>query len=160
MAKFYICRRCGNLAGMVRDSGVPMVCCGQKMEELVPNTVEASGEKHLPVVTVEDGALNVNIGSVDHPMVPEHFIGWVYVETETGGQRKVLKPGDAPNVTFCLGDDKPRGRLRILQPPRPVDDKSISGDTLPPAGRFPAGGFCMQQKKRLRPDGHRRLWWR
>ena len=65
MAKFYICRRCGNLAGMVRDSGVPMVCCGQKMEELVPNTVEASGEKHLPVVTVEDGALNVNIGSVD-----------------------------------------------------------------------------------------------
>src|SRR5699024_6037805 len=84
MAKFYICRRCGNLAGMVRDSGVPIVCCGQKMEELVPNTVEASGEKHLPVVTVEDGALNVNIGSVDHPMVPEHFIESVYVETENG----------------------------------------------------------------------------
>ena len=59
-----------------------------------------------PVVTVEDGAINVNIGSVNHPMAPEHFIEWVYVQTERGGQRKTLKPGDDPNVTFSLGDDK------------------------------------------------------
>ena len=83
-----------------------MMCCGQKMTALVPNTVEASGEKHLPVVTVEDGAINVNVGAVNHPMAPEHFIEWVYVQTENGGQRKALKPGDDPNVTFCLGDDK------------------------------------------------------
>ena len=83
-AKFYICRHCGNLIGMVNDSGVPVVCCGQKMEALVPNTVEASGEKHLPAITVEDGAVNVNVGSVDHPMVPEHYIEWVYVQTENG----------------------------------------------------------------------------
>ena len=69
-------------------------------------TVEASGEKHLPVVTVEDGAVHVNVGSVDHPMIPEHYIEWVYVQTENGGQRKALKPGDAPSVSFCLGDDK------------------------------------------------------
>ena len=73
-AKFYICRHCGNLVGMIHDAGVPMMCCGQKMEALEPNTVEASSEKHLPAVTVEDGAIHVNVGSVDHPMLPEHFI--------------------------------------------------------------------------------------
>ena len=104
--KFYVCRHCGNLVGMINDSGVPLVCCGQKMEALVPNTVEASGEKHLPVVTLTDGAVSVNVGSVDHPMVPEHYIEWVYLQTENGGQRKALKPGDAPNVSFCLGGDK------------------------------------------------------
>ena len=76
------------------------------MEELVSNTVEASSEKHLPDVTIEDGAINVNIGSVNHPMADEHYIEWVYVETENGGQRKNLKPGEEPNVTFSLGDDK------------------------------------------------------
>ena len=106
-AKFYICRRCGNLVEMIHDVGVPVFCCGQKMEPLVPNTVDASGEKHLPVVTVADGVVTVNVGSADHPMLPEHFIEWVYVKTENGGQRKALKPGDAPHVSFCIGSDKP-----------------------------------------------------
>lgn len=105
--KFYICRHCGNIVEMVQNVGVPVMCCGQKMEELVPNTVEASGEKHLPVVSVADGVVTVNVGAVDHPMLPEHFIGWVYLETENGGQRKVLKAGDSPNVKFALGDEKP-----------------------------------------------------
>lgn len=104
--KFYICRRCGNLVGMVHDSGVPMICCSEKMEALVPNTVEASGEKHLPVAVMDGNVLRVHVGSVDHPMLPEHFIEWVYVQTDQGGQRKALKPGDAPEVSFCLGDDK------------------------------------------------------
>ena len=105
--KFYICEHCGNIIGKIQDSGVSVVCCGQKMKALVPNTVEASGEKHLPVVSIEDGVVTVNVGSVDHPMVDEHFIQWVYLETERGGQRKALKPGEAPNVKFWLGDDKP-----------------------------------------------------
>ena len=104
--KFYICRRCGNLVGMVHDSGVAMICCGEKMEALVPNPVEASGEKHLPVAVMDGNVLRVHVGSVDHPMLPEHFIEWVYVQTDQGGQRKALKPGDAPEVSFCLGDDK------------------------------------------------------
>ena len=104
--KFYLCRHCGNLIGMIHDAGVPVVCCGEKMHALVPNTVEASGEKHIPSVTVDGKKLTVNVGSIDHPMVPEHFIEWVYVQTEKGGLRKALKPGEAPNVTFCLGDDK------------------------------------------------------
>lgn len=105
-SKFYICRHCGNLVGVLHDSGVPMMCCGQKMEALEPNTTDAAGEKHLPVVTVEEGTLNVNVGSVSHPMLPEHFIEWVYVQTEHGGQRRALKPGGDPNVTFALGDDR------------------------------------------------------
>ncbi len=106
-AKFYICRKCGNLVGMVHDAGVPLMCCGQKMDVLEANTVDASGEKHLPVVTVADDVLTVNIGSVPHPMGEDHLIEWVFVETEHGGQRKALKAGDAPTVEFALKDDKP-----------------------------------------------------
>lgn len=105
--KFYICRTCGNLVGMINASGVPMMCCGKPMEALEPNTVEASGEKHLPAVTVEDGAVHVMIGSVEHPMVDVHYIEWVYLQTENGGQRIALKPGQEPKVTFLLGNEKP-----------------------------------------------------
>ncbi len=105
--KFYICRHCGNLIGMLHNAGVPMMCCGQKMEALDPNTTEAATEKHLPVVHIEDGAIHVNIGEVNHPMTEEHFIEWLYVETENGGQRRILHPGDAPEATFCIGEDKP-----------------------------------------------------
>ena len=104
--KFYICRHCGNLVTLMNDAGVPLVCCGEKMHELVPNTVEASGEKHVPVVKVENNVVKVSVGAVDHPMLDEHFIEWVYVETEKGGQYKYLKSGSAPEVSFDLGDDK------------------------------------------------------
>lgn len=104
--KFYICRHCGNLVHMIHDAGVPMMCCGQKMDELLPNTVEASGEKHLPAVTVEDGAVHVNVGSINHPMIPEHYIEWIYVQTENGGHLKNRKPGDDPSAAVRLGDDK------------------------------------------------------
>ena len=106
MKKFYICRHCGNQIEMVHDAKVPVFCCGQKMEYLEPNTVEASNEKHIPVVEVKGSQVHVNVGSVDHPMVPEHFIEWVYVETENGGYRKELHPDSAPNVVFELGNDK------------------------------------------------------
>ena len=66
--KFYVCETCGNLVGMINESGVPMMCCGKKMQQIVPGTVEASKEKHIPVATLENGVLTVNVGSVDHPM--------------------------------------------------------------------------------------------
>ena len=74
---------------------------------LVPNTVEASGEKHIPVVTLEAGAVSVNVGAVDHPMGEEHFIEWVWLETDKGGQLKKLLPGEEPNVSFTLDEEKP-----------------------------------------------------
>ncbi len=105
--KFYICRHCGNLIGMINDAGVPVVCCGEKMEALVPNTTEAAGEKHLPSVTVDGSTVTVKVGEVTHPMTDAHYIQWVYVETENGGQRKAFKPTDAPEASFCIGDSKP-----------------------------------------------------
>jgi len=105
--RFYICEHCGNLIGMINDAGVPMMCCGQKMSELKPGTVEASAEKHIPVVTIEENIVKIEIGSVAHPMIEEHSILWVYLQTDRGGQRKCLEVGKEPVVTFALTDEKP-----------------------------------------------------
>ena len=103
--KFYKCNHCGNVIVKVVDAGVPVVCCGEKMVELVPNTVDASGEKHLPVVTVLDNnSIKVEVGSVHHPMLPEHHISFVYVETEIGGIQVNLK--DKPETVVYLGEEK------------------------------------------------------
>jgi len=102
--RFYICEKCGNIVGMIHASGVPLVCCGQKMTALEAGTVEASREKHIPVVEVNGNAVKVVVGSVLHPMTEEHSITWVYLETNLGGQRKALTPGSAPEVTFALAD--------------------------------------------------------
>lgn len=104
---FYICKLCGNLVGFIHSSGAPLVCCGEEMTQLKPNTVDASREKHVPVIKTEGSLVTVDIGSVPHPMTPEHHIAWVYVLTRKGGQRKTLAPGEKPSVTFALtGDDK------------------------------------------------------
>ena len=105
--KFYICEHCKNLIGMVNDAGVPVMCCGQKMTKLEPGTTDASREKHVPVVTVEGNTVKVKIGSEAHPMTEEHNISWVYLQTTEGGQRKNLKAGSAPEVTFALAEEKP-----------------------------------------------------
>ena len=105
--RFFICNHCGNMIGLIQDKGVPMICCGEEMAELVPNTVEASTEKHLPSVTVSGDSISVQVGSVAHPMEEEHHITFVYVETERGGQRKCLKVGEEPKLSFSFKDDKP-----------------------------------------------------
>ena len=105
--KFYICKHCGNMIGMIKSSGVNVVCCGDPMTELKPNTVEASQEKHLPVVTIEGNIVKVKVGSVEHPMTEENHIAWIYLETEQGGQRKKLAVGSKPEAEFALaGGDK------------------------------------------------------
>lgn len=105
--RFYICKHCGNIIGMIHSSGVPIICCGEEMAELKANTVDASREKHVPVVTVDGDKVTVTIGSAPHPMLEEHYIMWVYLQTDKGGQRKCLKPGEAPEAVFTLVDDKP-----------------------------------------------------
>lgn len=104
--RFFICKHCGNLVGMIHNSGVSMICCGEPMTELVPNTVEAAHEKHIPVISVSGNQVTVKIGSVEHPMVEEHYIEWIYLETKRGGQRKGLRPGDKPEAVFALEDDE------------------------------------------------------
>ena len=103
--KFLVCEHCGNLIGMIRDSGVPMVCCGQKMTELVPGTSDGAVEKHVPSYVVDGHKVKVTVGSVEHPMVENHYIEWIAVETEKGAQRKTLQPGDKPTLEFALTED-------------------------------------------------------
>lgn len=102
--KFYICLHCGNIIAKVKDSGVPVICCGEAMKELVPNTVDAAKEKHLPVITVSGNIVTVTVGSVLHPMTPEHYIQWICIETKNGRQRKTLEPGKEPKAKFALTD--------------------------------------------------------
>lgn len=105
--KFYRCSVCGNIVAVVHASGVPVMCCGKPMEEIVPGSVDASLEKHVPVYEVKDDKVYVTVGSVEHPMEEAHFIEWVALKTKFGNQRKALKPGDAPKVVFPLlpGDE-------------------------------------------------------
>lgn len=104
--KFYKCAHCGNVIVKMVDSGVPVVCCGEKMMELEANTVDASAEKHVPFVTCSaEGLMKIEIGSVHHPMEKEHYISFVYVETEKGGVRANL--GKEPVVEVCVCNDRP-----------------------------------------------------
>ena len=103
--KFYICEHCGNIIAKVKDAGVPVMCCGQKMTEIVPGTTDAAVEKHVPSYVVEGNKVIVNVGEVEHPMIEEHFIEWVSLQTKQGNQRKVLKPGEAPKVCFAICED-------------------------------------------------------
>ena len=107
--KFLRCTHCGNLVGLVHDAGVPMMCCGTKMVELVPNTSDGAGEKHVPVaeVCVECNQVKVKVGEVAHPMVEAHYIEWIYVQTTKGGQRKCLSAGEEAVATFKLVDESP-----------------------------------------------------
>ncbi len=105
--RFFICPHCGNIVGMIKSGGAPLMCCGQKMVALEAGVVEASHEKHIPVVTVEDGIVKVCVGSVEHPMTEEHNIAWVYLQTNKGGQRKCLNANEKPETVFALADEKP-----------------------------------------------------
>ena len=105
--KFFICEHCGNIIALVKNAGVPVMCCGQKMTELVPGTTDAAVEKHVPSYVVEGNKVIVTVGEVEHPMAEEHYIEWVSIQTKQGNQRKALKPGEAPKICFsiCEGDE-------------------------------------------------------
>ena len=105
--RFCICEHCGNIVGLIEDSGVPLMCCGKKMTKLEAGTVEASKEKHIPEVEIKGKIVTVKVGSVEHPMTAEHSILWVYLQTDKGGQRKVLEVGKKPVVTFAVAEEKP-----------------------------------------------------
>ena len=112
--KFYICKHCGNIIAKVKDAGVPVVCCGEPMSEIVPGTTDAAVEKHVPVWTVENGIVHVKVGSVEHPMLPEHYIEWVSLQTKQGNQRKELHPGEKPEV--CFDNRKSGPSMRLVRP--------------------------------------------
>ena len=102
--KFFRCNHCGNIIVKIKDSSVPVVCCGENMQELVPGTTDAAVEKHLPVYETNGSTVSVTVGSVSHPMMPEHFINWVCLQTNKGFQLKYLNPGEEPKAVFALSD--------------------------------------------------------
>lgn len=98
--RFYKCPICGNIIGLIDGDANRIICCGQKMENLVANTVDASVEKHTPVVEVKGENIVVKVGSVEHPMTEEHYIMWVAVMTDKETTRVRLNPNDKPEVTL------------------------------------------------------------
>ena len=105
--KFYVCKHCGNIYAAVKESGVKVKCCSEDMTLIVPGTVDASKEKHIPVYKKEGNKVTVTVGSVIHPMEEAHYIEWISIQTKQGNQRKVLNPGQEPVACFCLceGDE-------------------------------------------------------
>ena len=104
---FYRCAVCGNIVVKVNDGGGQLSCCGQPMEVVEPNSTDAAGEKHVPVVERDGRLLSVNVGSIDHPMEEAHSIQWIYVVTEEGVIIRCLKPGEAPHAEIDLGGQTP-----------------------------------------------------
>jgi superoxide reductase len=102
--KFYVCEHCGNIITKVKDAGVPVMCCGQPMKEMIPGTTDAAVEKHVPVYEVEGNVVNVKVGSVEHPMVAEHYIQWIVLQTNQGVQIKYLEPENPPVASFVLAE--------------------------------------------------------
>jgi superoxide reductase len=100
--KFYLCRHCGNLIAFIHSSGAPVVCCGEKMQLLTPNSTDAAKEKHVPVIEENGNTVTVKVGSTAHPMVPEHYIQWIYLQSAEGIQCKKLRPGMEPKAVFAL----------------------------------------------------------
>ncbi len=122
--KFYRCLDCGyvlevldfgtrqvitkgeSFAKSTTIADAKLICCNKEMELLVPNTVDASGEKHLPVVEfLEGGRISVKVGSVTHPMIESHYIKWITVASGDKVQRVILDPGQAPEAIFDIGGE-------------------------------------------------------
>ncbi|MGN1021941.1 MAG: desulfoferrodoxin family protein [Lachnospiraceae bacterium] len=102
---FYKCEKCGNFVTFLGEkSGCTPMCCGQEMTEIVPNTTDAAQEKHVPDVTVSGSTVTVKVGSVTHPMLPEHYIQFIILETSKGFHKIDLKPGEAPEAVFTLAE--------------------------------------------------------
>lgn len=106
-AKFFKCAHCGNVITMLEDKGVPVVCCGEPMQELVANKEDAAVEKHVPFVEVDDDEIEVTIGETVHPMEEAHYIQFIYLETDKGGMFKKLSPGEEPKAQFEVEEGKP-----------------------------------------------------
>ena len=106
MIEFLKCKHCGQIIKKVVDSGVPVMCCGEKMEVLTPNTTDAAREKHVPEVSVDKNIVTVMVGSVEHPMTEMHYIEWIILETSHGSYKYNFKPNDKPEAKFILRDDE------------------------------------------------------
>ena len=102
--KFYFCKHCGKVIVVLKNTPVPTICCGEPMAELIPGVTDAAAEKHVPVIQIEGNVGTVSVGQVVHPMLEEHSIEWILLQTDKGIQKKWLKPGDEPKARFILDE--------------------------------------------------------
>lgn len=103
--KFFRCEHCGNIVTKIINGGPALFCCGEKMVELVPDSSDGAGEKHVPVISIDGEIATVKVGEAPHPMVEEHYIQWICLHTEKGLQFVWLKPGEAPEAIFAVAPD-------------------------------------------------------
>ena len=104
--EIYKCEICGNIVEVLNGAGGTLVCCGQNMTLLQENTVDAAKEKHVPVIETMEKGIKVKVGSVAHPMEEKHYIQWIELIADDVSYIKFLKPGDAPEATFCIKAEK------------------------------------------------------
>ena len=102
--KLLYCTHCKKIVEVVNDNKVPVICCGEPMKEIVPNSTEAAVEKHLPVISEENGVVKVTVSTVTHPMTPEHYITNIWFETNKAVYKKVLSPDLKPEAQFILSE--------------------------------------------------------
>lgn len=102
--QFYKCSVCGNIVGLIENGGGTLVCCGQAMEELVPNSVDAAQEKHVPAARRQGGTLVVEVSRIPHPMTAEHHIAWIAVAQGDTTHRVTLDKTGQPRADFCVGE--------------------------------------------------------
>lgn len=115
--KFYYCEHCGNISVKICDKGVPLVCCGEKMKELIPNSSGASEEKHKPSVCASGKNVTIKVGGGSHPMQEDHYIAFICLETDKGFQLKSPALGGPSEADFALsGNEKPLAAYEYCNP--------------------------------------------
>ena len=125
--RYYICKHCGNIVEKVKDKGVPVICCGEPMQELKAGVTDAAVEKHVPVYTIEGSHVHVVVGETKHPMLEEHFIEWITLNTNQGIYRKQLNPGQEPVADFCLCDGEQNEQVK--KKGRKAEPETVTADS-------------------------------
>ncbi len=108
--EIYKCDLCGNMVEMIHSGKGGLVCCGQPMQLMAENSVDAAKEKHVPVIEKVDNGYKVTVGSVPHPMEDKHYIEWIELIAGDRAYRQFLNPGDAPEAFFCVDADSVTAR--------------------------------------------------
>jgi superoxide reductase len=100
--EIYKCEICGNIVEVLHGGAGKLVCCGEEMKLLKENTVDASKEKHVPIIEKTDKGFLVKVGSISHPMEEKHYIEWIELIADGVSYRKFLSPGEKPEAEFCI----------------------------------------------------------
>lgn len=137
--EIYRCQICGNVVEVV-NPGAVLSCCGEPMKLMKENTSDGAKEKHVPVIEPIEGGYRVTVGSVEHPMLPEHYIQWIELLTPTDVLRHELKPGEKPEAIFLTNAEA----KDVLQPSRVVERSNRRIKTIIPTKGLMLSSQCRE----------------